>query len=161
MSSGTAAKLAEPVTSHMACGDQVTDAAAIEPGTVVTCPRHGEQEIVREPADPQHTGAFHGFGQHPDFCPGCRLDLRQAAEQAAREHAAQVARAVKMLLSTLQNAGAAVSAAQGWVAELVEAYDVELVEGPDAGDLAHELGVAERALRNAARIAQHRAAMEG
>lgn len=74
---------------------------------------------------------------------------------------AQISGGVAALTAAVKTAGACVSTAQGALAFLIGAYDVELVEGPDAGDLAHELGVAERALRNAARIAEHRAGLEG
>lgn len=150
-------KLAEPVTSYMACGDSFVGVAPVESGTAVTCPRHGEQEtVIRAQAEAHRS---HAFGEY-EFCPLCRYDKRIEMAGADRARDARIGLRVAALPAALRGAYASVTEAQGVLAGLVEDYDVELVESPDADDLAHELGVAERALRNAGRIAEHRAALD-
>jgi hypothetical protein len=102
------------------------------------------------------THRFHSHGQY-DHCAGCQAERAQLAAGVAREHDARIDENVAALVTTTGDAYTALGKIRRVIDALTADYDIELVEGSDGDDVKHELGVAERALRNIERIARHRA----
>ena len=100
---------------------------------------------------------FHGHGEY-EFCPDCRAERAEDAAGAEADNVAEIDRLTCDFADSVIAAKRAVWAAQVAVKALLsdQVYDVEMAEGAAGGDALYELEAAERALRNAERIAKWR-----
>jgi hypothetical protein len=104
---------------------------------------------------------LHGFAEYPAICAQCQAEQAGVAADEQAERDERIRSNVAELNEAVTAAASAVAAIRVPLNALTADYDIELVEGSDADDLGHELDIAERALRNAARITERRAAKEG